>query len=80
MKSHFCQNKFPSIHGNREISFVGISKKSLLLALEGVGDGLSGIADGLLCGRKNALALVRCIIAARASCITELLCGRLVTL
>ena len=45
----FCQNKFPSIHGN---------KKSLLLALEGVGDGLSGIADGLLCGRKNALALV----------------------
>jgi hypothetical protein len=78
--NHFVKTSFRQSMAIEKYLFVGISKKSLLLALEGVGDGLSGIADCLLCGRKSALALVRCIIAAKASCITELLCGRLVTL
>lgn len=61
-----------------------IERNRLLLAAsvagEGVLDGLGGIAEGLLGGREDALALVGGIVAARSGGVTDLLGRGLVAL
>lgn len=56
----------------------GHQKHLLLVARDSVLDSLGGIADGLLGGGENALALVGCVVLAGAGAVTELLGGGLV--
>jgi len=49
-------------------------------AVEGVGDGLAGVGETLLCGAEKASALLLCAVAAGAGAIAELLGGGLLAL
>lgn len=48
--------------------------------VEGVGDGLASIAETLLDGAEDTLALLRCVVAAGAGRVSDLLSSGLLAL